>query len=116
MTAAVVARVAAPGASAVVEVAERGQLQHRGSLPMLEHMKQLLVEVDDEVAADLERVAPARSRRRSEFIRLAIRKALWEEEERATAEAYRRQPDAAADAYLDAAVWEPKRAKRSRHR
>jgi predicted transcriptional regulator len=79
-------------------------------------MKQFLIEVDDDVAAHLERVAPARSRRRSEFIRLAIRKALWEEEERATAEAYRRQPDSVADAYLDAAVWEPKRARRSHRR
>ncbi len=75
-------------------------------------MKQLLVEVDDEVAASLERIAPARSRRRSEFIRMAIRRALWEEEERATAEAYRRQPDSAGDAYLDPTVWEAKRRKR----
>ncbi len=43
---------------------------------------------------------------------MAIRKALWDEEERATAEAYRRQPDAAGDAYVDASTWEPKRAKR----
>jgi predicted transcriptional regulator len=77
-------------------------------------MKQISVEVDDDVAARLERVAPARSPRRSEFIRMAIRKALWEEEERATAEAYRRQPDSSGDAYLDANVWEPKRKKRSR--
>lgn len=47
---------------------------------------------------------------------MAIRKALWEVEERATAEAYQRQPDAAADAYLDAAVWEPKGAKQGRRR
>jgi predicted transcriptional regulator len=77
-------------------------------------VKQLLVEVDDDIAASLEHVAPARSRRRSEFIRMAIRKALWEEQERATAEAYRRHPDSAGDAYLDASVWEPKRKKRGR--
>ena len=77
-------------------------------------MKQLLVEVDDDIAAGLEEVAPARSRRRSEFIRMAIRKALWEEEERATAEAYHRRPDSAGDAYIEATTWEPKRAKRSR--
>lgn len=88
-------------------------LSHR-FFTILQHMKQLLVEVEDDIAADLERVAPARSRRRSEFIRLAIRKALWEEEERATAKAYQRQPDSVDDAYLDATVWEPKRAKRSR--
>ena len=48
-------------------------------------MKSMLVELDDDVAARLERVAPARSRQRSEFIRNAIRRALWELEERATA-------------------------------
>ena len=37
---------------------------------------------------------------------MAIRKALWEQEERATAAAYERQPDSAADAYVDPAVWE----------
>lgn len=74
---------------------------------MLQPMKQLLIEVDDEIADGLERVAPARSRRRSDFIRLAIRRALWDLEERATAEAYRQQPDSAEDAYLDPRVWEP---------
>ena len=69
-------------------------------------MKQLLIELDDETVAKLERVAPARSRRRSQFIRSAVSRALWEIEERATAEAYRRQPDSAADAYVDARVWE----------
>ena len=39
----------------------------------------MLVEVDDELARRLERVAPARSRRRSEFIRRAILKALGAE-------------------------------------
>jgi predicted transcriptional regulator len=72
---------------------------------MLQSMKSLLVEVDDELAVRLERVAPARSRRRSEFIRAAILKALWEAEERATAEAYARHPDS-PDAMFDAAVWE----------
>lgn len=70
-------------------------------------MRQFLIEIDDEVAERLERVAPARSRRRSEFIRMAIRRALWELEERATAEAYRRKPDSAEEVYLDPAVWEP---------
>jgi predicted transcriptional regulator len=69
-------------------------------------MKQLLIEVDPETAAQLEKVAPGRSRRRSEFIRSAIRRALWELEERATAEAYARRPDSADDAYIDPVVWE----------
>jgi predicted transcriptional regulator len=68
-------------------------------------MKSLLIEVDDELASRLERVAPARSRRRSEFVRAAILKALWEAEEQATAEAYARHPDS-PDAAFDPAVWE----------
>jgi predicted transcriptional regulator len=68
-------------------------------------MKPLLVEVDDELARRLERVAPARSRRRSEFIRRAILKALWEVEEKATAEAYTRQPDG-PETPFDPTVWD----------
>jgi len=75
-------------------------------------MKQLLVEIDEETAARLESVAPSRSRRRSEFVRAAIRRALWELEERGTAEAYVRTPDSAADVYLDARVWEALPARR----
>jgi predicted transcriptional regulator len=69
-------------------------------------MKQLSIELEDAVAEKLERVAPGQARR-SEFIRKAIRRALWELEEDATAQTYRKQPDSAADAYLDPAVWEP---------
>ena len=57
------------------------------------HMKQLLIEIDEEMAKQLEREAPSRSRRRSEFSRNAIRQALWDLDERATAQAYARQPD-----------------------
>jgi predicted transcriptional regulator len=69
-------------------------------------MKTLIVELDGEVAEKLERVAPGRSRQRSEFIRNAVRKALWEIEEHATAEAYRLQPDTGGDAYVNPDVWE----------
>ena len=67
-------------------------------------MKSLLIELDDDTVERIERVAPGRSRQRSEFIRAAIRRALWEIEERETAEAYRRQPDSEAP-YFDPAVW-----------
>lgn len=69
-------------------------------------MKQLLVEIEDDLAARLEEVAPSRSRRRSEFIRRAIRRAIWDLEELQTAEAYARIPDRAEDAHIDPAVWE----------
>jgi hypothetical protein len=72
----------------------------------LQLMKSILIELDDEMAASLERVAPARSRRRSEFVRDAIRRALWELEEHATREAYSRSPDRDdADAWFDPRHW-----------
>jgi len=74
---------------------------------MMQYMKHLLIELEDDVAEKLERVAPGRARRRSEFIQKAIRRAHWELEEEATAEAYRKHPASAADAYLDPAVWVP---------
>jgi hypothetical protein len=77
--------------------------------PKAEHilwpMKSLLVGVGDELASRLERVASARARRWSELIRAAILKALWEAEERATAEADARHPDS-PDAAFEPAVWE----------
>lgn len=71
-------------------------------------MKQILIEIDEDMAGRLEQVAPARSRRRSEFIRAAIGKALAEAEEERTAEAYRQHPDAGNEAYVDPRVWESK--------
>jgi len=68
-------------------------------------MNQILIEIDDELAAQLRRVVPARSRGRSEFIRNAIRKALWAQEEAKTAAAYAAQPDSPDASYTDAEVW-----------
>lgn len=81
-------------------------------------VKQMLIELDADTAARLEKVAPARSRRRSEFVRAAIRRALWEVEERATRDAYLRQPQPAEEPSLDPAAWDPlrKRSARSRRR
>jgi predicted DNA-binding protein len=68
-------------------------------------LKQILLELDDETAARLDEVAPARSRRRSDFIRTAIRRALQEIEEQATEAAYRLKPDT-EPVYFDAGAWE----------
>jgi predicted transcriptional regulator len=81
------------------------------------HVKRLSIEVDADTAARLGRLAPGGGRRRSEFVRAAIRKALWDLEEQATAAAYRRQPDRAGEVYLDALAWEPRvQARRRRKR
>lgn len=65
----------------------------------------ILIHLDDDVAQRLERVAPARDRQRSRFIREAILKALWELEEKNTESAYRRSPQ--SEGFFDAAGWEP---------
>ncbi len=82
---------------------------------MVLHMVHVLVQLDEETAKELEAAVPARTRRRSEFIRLAIRRALWDLEEARTAEAYRRQPDD-EPAYFGAGTWEPATAKTPRRR
>jgi metal-responsive CopG/Arc/MetJ family transcriptional regulator len=65
----------------------------------------VLVELDEEMARKLEEVAPARSRLRSEFIRAALRRALWDREEEATRRAYEQEPDS-EPAHFDPDVWE----------
>ena len=69
-------------------------------------LKQILIELDSDTAARLERAAPARSRRRSQFIRDAIRRALWELEERETRSAYLRDPGTSEVPWPEP-PWEP---------
>lgn len=56
------------------------------------YMKQILLELDDACARDLERVAPAGKRVRAEFIRLALRRAIDLALDRTTELAYRHAP------------------------
>ena len=55
--------------------------------------KAIVVRLDPNLARDLERFAPARSRGQSQFIRKAIRRALLDLEEIETRRAYERMPD-----------------------
>ena len=70
-------------------------------------IKQLIVELDEPLARELERVAPARSRLRSSFVRAALRRALDELAETRMAQAYKAQPDT-EPAHFDPRVWEPR--------
>ncbi|HTR39499.1 MAG TPA: hypothetical protein VMH80_26685 [Bryobacteraceae bacterium] len=72
-------------------------------------MKSLLVQLDDPTYRALNRVAPAAKRRRAEFVRGAIRKAIREAEEERTRQAYLQQPDseAEADDWSSAEEWKP---------
>jgi len=76
---------------------------------------QLIVEIDEPLARALERVAPARSRQRSAFVRAALRRALDALAETRMAEAYRVQPDL-EPAYFDPRVWEARPVKRASRR
>ena len=61
-------------------------------------MKSLLVQLDEPTFRALNRIAPAAKRQRAEFVRSAIRKAIWETEEERTRRAYLEHPDAEAEA------------------
>lgn len=77
-------------------------------------MAQILVQVSDALLGELERVAPAASRKRSRFIQLAIQKALMEIEDRRTRAVYAREHDdvvVADDAPWD--EWKPNKRRRA---
>jgi Arc/MetJ-type ribon-helix-helix transcriptional regulator len=69
-------------------------------------MHQVIVELDDRTLARLNRVAPPSARKRSEFIREAIRKALNARLEEDMERAYRKQPQDSAEPDVDPATWE----------
>ena len=79
--------------------------------------RQLIVELDEPLARELERAAPARSRRRSSFVRAALRRALDELADSRMTEAYKAQPDV-EPAHFDPRLWErgaaPKPSRRKR--
>jgi predicted transcriptional regulator len=56
-------------------------------------MKQIMIQLDDATAAQLEKVAPGSGRKRSEFLRGVIARALHETLERSTRRAYEEWPD-----------------------
>jgi hypothetical protein len=68
--------------------------------------RQIILEIDEVTARELEAVAPSRDRRRSDFVRQALRRALDEVAEDRMREAYRRQPDDAQPAHFEPEAWE----------
>ncbi len=78
-------------------------------------VKQVIVELDDSMARELERAAPARSRRRSSFIRTALRRELDRLVEARMREAYKAQPDNEPP-HFDPRVWEPAPPSKGRRR
>jgi hypothetical protein len=72
---------------------------------MIVPMKRLLVRFDGKTSALLDRVAPGRSRRRSELIRRTRARALQHELEQRTRTAYEMWPDVPAT--FDPKEWAP---------
>lgn len=70
-------------------------------------MPSILVHVDEPLLDALNKVVPPAARKRAEFIRNAVREAIRRREYEQMREAYRRQPDTAADAddWADAEEW-----------
>jgi predicted transcriptional regulator len=66
-------------------------------------MKQIMIQLDDATAAELDKVAPGKSRKRSEFLREVIARVLQERLELATRTAYERWPDEAP--LIDTSDW-----------
>ncbi|MCX6611671.1 MAG: hypothetical protein NTW74_12575 [Acidobacteria bacterium] len=61
-------------------------------------MPQVLVHFDEATLQAIDRIAPAAKRQRADFIRKAVKDALFLRETERMREAYRLQPDTAEDA------------------
>ena len=59
-------------------------------------MQSILLQLDDTTYKALDRIAPA-ARQRTEFVRRAVREAIRRHEYTRIRQAYRKQPDSAAD-------------------
>jgi hypothetical protein len=65
-------------------------------------MSQVLIHFDEATLRAIDRIAPAAKRKRADFIRQAVKDAIFREETERMREAYRLQPDSAEDA----ATWD----------
>lgn len=61
-------------------------------------MASILIQLDEATLHSLNKIAPVAKRQRTEFIRQAVKDAIRKHEYEAIREAYRRQPDSAAEA------------------
>ena len=72
-------------------------------------MASILIQLDETTLRALSEIAPVAKRQRAEFIRQAVKEAIRKREYEAIREAYRKQPDSAADAddWSSAEEWKP---------
>jgi hypothetical protein len=60
-------------------------------------MPQVLIQFDDATLSAIDRIAPAAKRKRADFIRKAVKDAIFRYETKRMREAYRLQPDSVED-------------------
>jgi hypothetical protein len=60
-------------------------------------MPQVLIHFDEATLKAIDRIAPAAQRKRADFIRRAVKDAIFQEETDRMREAYRLQPDSVED-------------------
>jgi predicted transcriptional regulator len=60
-------------------------------------MSQVLIHFDEATLKAIDRIAPATKRKRADFIRQAVKDAIFRQEAERMREAYRLQPDSEAD-------------------
>ncbi len=60
-------------------------------------MRKILIHFDDATLEAIDRVAPAAKRKRADFIRRAVKDAIFRQESERMREAYRLQPDSVED-------------------
>ncbi len=74
-------------------------------------MSQVLIHFDEATLQAIDRIAPAAKRKRADFIRQAVKDAIFREETERMREAYRLQPDSAegSDTWQLPEVWDERR-------
>ena len=73
-----------------------------------EYMPQILVQFEKSTLDAIDRIAPAAKRRRADFIRQAVKDAIFRKQQEKMRLAYERQPDSAdeADSWELPEVWD----------
>lgn len=64
-------------------------------------MEKILVQFEDATLEAIDRIAPAAKRKRADFIRKAVKDAIFRYEQQRMREAYRVKPDSSEDASWD---------------
>ena len=71
-------------------------------------MPQILVQFDEATLAAIDRIAPAAKRKRADFVRRAVKDAIFQYETKRTRDAYLAQPDTeSTDAWDQPEEWNP---------